>query len=70
MYMYPPVVTTAERGNLVGMEQGALVYNTRLNRLQVLQWVCMEEGNLHRNLKTYTYLCMDCKSDYIFFKRQ
>ena len=33
MYMYPPVVTTAERGNLVGMEQGAMVYDSDLDTL-------------------------------------
>ena len=35
MYMYPPKVTTAERGNLVGVTAGAMVYNTSVNRLQV-----------------------------------
>ena len=33
MYMYPPVVSTAERGNLVGMEQGAVVYDSDLDTL-------------------------------------
>ena len=33
MYMYPPKVTTNERGNLVGIQQGAMVYNTDLDRL-------------------------------------
>ena len=35
MYMYPPKVTTIERGNLVGVTAGAMVYNTSVNRLQV-----------------------------------
>ena len=35
MYMYPPKVTTAERGNLSGVTAGAMVYNTSVNRLQV-----------------------------------
>ena len=34
-YMYPPKVTTTERGNLVGVTAGAMVYNTSVNRLQV-----------------------------------
>jgi hypothetical protein len=34
MYMYPPRVTTTERTNsLVGMQQGALVYDTDLDTL-------------------------------------
>ena len=35
MYMYPPKVTTTERGNLAGVTAGAMVYNTSVNRLQV-----------------------------------
>ena len=35
MYMYPPKVTTAERGNLSGVTAGAMVYNTSVDRLQV-----------------------------------
>ena len=35
MYMYPPKVTTAERGNLSGVTAGAMVYNISVNRLQV-----------------------------------
>ena len=35
MYMYPPKVTTAERGSLSGVTAGAMVYNTSVNRLQV-----------------------------------
>ena len=35
MYMYPPKVTTAERGGLSGVTAGAMVYNTSVNRLQV-----------------------------------
>ena len=33
MYMYPPRVTTAERGNLVGMQQVAMVYVSDLDTL-------------------------------------
>ena len=33
MYMYPPVVDTNERGNLVGMQQGAMVYDSDLDTL-------------------------------------
>ena len=35
MYMYPPKVTGTERGNLVGLTGGAVVYNTDNNSLQV-----------------------------------
>ena len=35
MYMYPPKVTGTERGNLVGVTGGAIVYNTDNNSLQV-----------------------------------
>ena len=35
MYMYPPKVTTAERGSLSGVTAGAMVYNISVNRLQV-----------------------------------
>ena len=35
MYMYPPKVTTTERGNFTGATAGAMVYNTSVNRLQV-----------------------------------
>ncbi len=34
MYMIPPKVTTAERGNLVGVVAGATIYNTSTNKLQ------------------------------------
>jgi len=34
-FMMPPQVTTTQRGNLVGVIAGAMVYNTTLNRLQV-----------------------------------
>ena len=34
MYMIPPKVTTAERGNLAGVVAGALIYNTSTNKLQ------------------------------------
>ena len=33
MYMYPPIVSTSERDNLVGMTTGALVYDTDLSTL-------------------------------------
>ena len=34
MYMYPPVVTTDERGNLVGMQQGAMkeIFELKISR--------------------------------------
>ena len=32
MYMYPPKLTT-ERGNLVGMQQGAVVYDSDLDTI-------------------------------------
>ena len=35
MYMYPPQVNTTQRNNLQGVEAGALIYNTTLNKLQV-----------------------------------
>ena len=44
MYMYPPVVTTAERGNLVGMEQGAMVYDSALDTL------CFYNGSAWRKV--------------------
>ena len=34
MYMYPPKVSNAERGNLTGVTAGALIYNTTSNKLQ------------------------------------
>ena len=34
-YMYPPKITTTERNNLVGLENGAMIYNTTLNKLQI-----------------------------------
>ena len=40
--MVPPKVTTAQRGNFVGVVAGALIYNTSVNRLEVYQgsaWV-------------------------------
>ena len=46
MYMYPPVVTTAERGNLVGMEQGAMVYDSDLDTL------CFYNGSSWRKVTT------------------
>ena len=44
MYMYPPVVTTAERGNLVGMQQGAMVYDSDLDTL------CFYNGSAWRKV--------------------
>ena len=35
MFMIPPKVTTAQRGNLAGLVSGAMIYNTNLNKLQV-----------------------------------
>ena len=35
MYMYPPQVNDSQRANLVGVEAGALIYNTTANKLQV-----------------------------------
>ena len=34
-YMMPPKVNTSERASLVGVESGAVIYNTSLNKLQV-----------------------------------
>ena len=44
MYMYPPVVSTAERGNLVGMEQGAVVYDSDLDT------ICFYNGSAWRKV--------------------
>ena len=35
MFMLPPKITTAQRGNLTGVTDGALIYNTDGNQLQV-----------------------------------
>ena len=35
MFMIPPKVTNAQRGNLTGLVSGAMIYNTNLNKLQV-----------------------------------
>ena len=35
MFMVPPKVTNAQRGNLTGLVSGAMIYNTNLNKLQV-----------------------------------
>ena len=35
MYMIPPKVTNIQKGNLVGLVSGAMIYNTDLNKLQV-----------------------------------
>ena len=34
-FMFPPQVTTTQRGNLSGVLAGAMIYNTSVNRLQV-----------------------------------
>ena len=34
-YMYPPKITTTERNNLVGVTNGAMVYNTSGDQLQI-----------------------------------
>jgi len=34
MYMYPPLVNNAQEGNLTGMEEGAIVYNTQTHKLR------------------------------------
>ena len=44
MYMYPPVVDTNERGNLVGMQQGAMVYDSDLDTL------CFYNGSAWRKV--------------------
>ena len=35
IFMIPPKVTKAQRGNLTGLVSGAMIYNTNLNKLQV-----------------------------------
>ena len=45
MYMYPPKVTTIERGNLVGVTAGAMVYNTSTNKLQVYNGSAWQDCN-------------------------
>ena len=35
MYMLPPKITTAQRGSLTGVSNGALIFNTDGNQLQV-----------------------------------
>ena len=45
MYMYPPKVTTAERGNLAGVTAGAMVYNTSTNKLQVYNGSAWQDCN-------------------------
>jgi hypothetical protein len=35
MFMLPPKITTTQRGNLSGVTDGALIYNTTGNQLQV-----------------------------------
>ena len=44
MYMYPPRVTTSERGNLVGMQQGAMVYDSDLDT------ICFYNGSSWRKV--------------------
>lgn len=45
MYMYPPKVTTAERGSLSGVTAGAMVYNTSTNKLQVYNGSAWQDCN-------------------------
>ena len=45
MYMYPPKVTNTERGNLVGVTAGAMVYNTSTNKLQVYNGSAWQDCN-------------------------
>ena len=45
MYMIPPKVTTAERGNLAGVVAGALIYNTSTNKLQVYNGSAWQDCN-------------------------
>ena len=44
MYMYPPVVTTSERGSLVGMQEGAMVYDSGLDT------ICFYNGSSWRKV--------------------
>ena len=34
MYFYPPLVNNTQEGNLTGMEEGAIVYNTQTSKLR------------------------------------
>jgi len=45
MYMYPPQVTTTQRGNLAGVGPGALIYNTTTNKLQVYNGSAWQDCN-------------------------
>ena len=45
MYMIPPKVSTAERGNLAGVVAGALIYNTNTNKLQVYNGSAWQDCN-------------------------
>ena len=45
MYMYPPQVTTTQRGNLAGVAAGALIYNTSTNKLQVFNGSACQDCN-------------------------
>jgi len=45
MYMYPPQVTTTQRGNLAGVAAGALIYNTSTNKLQVFNGSAWQDCN-------------------------
>ena len=42
MFMIPPKVTNAQRGNLAGLVSGAMIYNTDLNKLQVYNGTAWE----------------------------
>ena len=45
MYMYPPKVTNTERGNLLGLTAGAMIYNTSTNKLQVYNGSAWQDCN-------------------------
>ena len=45
MYMYPPQVNTAQRGNLAGVAAGAVIYNTSTNKLQVYNGSAWQDCN-------------------------
>ena len=42
MFMLPPKVTNAQRGNLTGLQSGAMIYNINLNKLQVYNGTAWE----------------------------
>ena len=47
MYFYPPLVNNTQEGNLTGMEEGAIVYNTQTSKLRFYNgsaWVGISPG--------------------------